>query len=175
MKVNIVSLLDDPVQSLAVDGQISLERLEEAGGWVEFATPVAVHARLSSTGRGILAEGQASAVARLECSRCLASYELPVGALFAVEFRKEAGASPGKESTATEVEIQPLTGNYVELADTVRQSLILALPMKPLCQENCRGLCPECGVDLNQGRCRCPSQGDPRLSALAKLLEKHEK
>ena len=59
----------------------------------------------------------------------------------------------------------------LDLTEAVRQYALLALPMKPLCRQDCAGLCPTCGRNLNQGGCDCPPQGlDPRWSGLSKLL-----
>ena len=61
--------------------------------------------------------------------------------------------------------------HILDLTEAVRQYALLALPMKPLCRQDCAGLCPTCGHNLNQGGCGCPPQGpDPRWSGLNKLL-----
>ncbi|MGH7769034.1 MAG: YceD family protein, partial [Candidatus Binatia bacterium] len=53
----------------------------------------------------------------------------------------------------------------IQLTPLVREQVLLALPTRPLCDENCRGLCPKCGVDLNENSCRCSSsKGDPRMA-----------
>jgi uncharacterized protein len=57
----------------------------------------------------------------------------------------------------------------LELGDVIREALILAAPEYPLCREDCRGLCPRCGAELNEGPCGCRSEADPRWAALDAL------
>jgi uncharacterized protein len=60
--------------------------------------------------------------------------------------------------------------DQIDLSELLREQFYLALPMKPLCRDDCRGLCPECGINLNAGTCTCaPTWEDPRLAALKEL------
>ena len=68
--------------------------------------------------------------------------------------------------------IFPIDQNHqLDLREAIRQNLLLALPMQPLCKETCAGLCPQCGKNLNEGSCNCQPPIDERLSALADLLK----
>jgi uncharacterized protein len=63
--------------------------------------------------------------------------------------------------------------HIIDLSEAVRQYTLLAVPMKPLCEAACAGICPTCGKNLNLGACRCPPpEGDPRWAKLQKLLQK---
>ena len=67
-------------------------------------------------------------------------------------------------------------GDRLDLGEVVREQVLLALPLKPLCREDCRGLCPRCGQNRNLGPCGCPppeEPGDPRLEPLRKLVDKN--
>ena len=70
-------------------------------------------------------------------------------------------------------EIVLLTDGEVDLGDLARTAFILGMDTKTLCSEDCKGLCPGCGVNLNQEPCRCKKQADPRWAALEQLLDKN--
>jgi uncharacterized protein len=113
----------------------------------------------------------------LVCSRCLEAYARPVRAPFDLRYLPQS-ANTGEGER--EVEEDDLTTAYyrdetIDLGDLVREQLYLALPMKPLCREDCRGLCAECGANLNLTTCGCARRWeDPRLAALRALLDERK-
>jgi uncharacterized protein len=86
------------------------------------------------------------------------------------------GTDAGKEElsvTAAEAEVGYYQGEGLLLEDVLREQVLLALPLKAICREECRGLCPHCGQNLNQEQCTCAeSSEDPRWSALKDIREK---
>jgi uncharacterized protein len=103
--------------------------------------------------------------ARLRCSRCLEDFETGIRTGFTVEFRERVEGPEDED-------VQLYSGDYVDLGEQVRQNLILSLPMKPLCKPDCEGLCPQCGKNLNYGRCSCDGGPvDARLAALGEWLK----
>ncbi len=138
-----------------------------------------IHGTVKLTGlRGqVRAVGNVAAQAELVCSRCLAPFvtavESPLDELFRQTIDVVSGhivkEEPGDEPDADAFHIDH--NHILDLTEPVRQTLLVALPMRPLHNEDCRGLCPTCGTDLNVGACDCPSEDlDPRLSALSRLL-----
>jgi len=115
---------------------------------------------------------------RLECGRCLEPFEIPVDSAFELRYVPEIATGPGAEER--EVAEDDLTTAYyrnetLDLGELMHEQFVLALPMKPLCSDACRGLCPSCGTNLNKGTCDCkPAWTDPRLSALEGLLNRKE-
>lgn len=125
-------------------------------------------------GRGYLFAGDLNAVATLLCSRCLESFTLPLDTHFDLTYTAEsrpstAGESRVDDESVTEV---PFDGARIDLGALVDEQVNLALPLKPLCRQDCRGLCPHCGTNLNGQTCGCTETvvADPRLTALKKLL-----
>jgi uncharacterized protein len=109
----------------------------------------------------------------LECSRCLEPFRLALATSFDLRFHPASELSAGHETEVQEHELE--TGYYrddqIDLGDLVREQCYLALPMKPLCRSECRGLCPQCGTNLNTGTCACRSTwDDPRLAPLRALI-----
>ncbi len=115
---------------------------------------------------------------RLEvsCARCLESVGQPVQREFDLLYRPQ-GADAGQDELAVndaESEVGYYTGDGLLLEDVLREQLLLAVPMKTVCREDCKGLCPQCGKNLNLGACSCRRPQDPRWEALKGLKEKLE-
>ena len=114
---------------------------------------------------------------RSECHRCLGSFELPVDTTFTfILSRGEQAPSPGEVEEEDIVTI-PVTGETTfDICPRVREAIILEIPIKLLCREDCRGVCRKCGANLNEGECGCDSGiGDPRWGALRKFLNGENK
>lgn len=117
--------------------------------------------------------GQTGAELELTCSRCLETFRLPVDAPFDLLYLPHAKNTGEGE---IEVEDEDLNTAYyrdeeIDLGQLVREQFYLALPMKPLCRDGCRGLCPECGTNLNMAECRCQRAWvNPRLEGLRSLV-----
>jgi len=112
---------------------------------------------------------------RLEflCARCLEPVTQELAPSFDLRYRPVAAISREEEIELTpeEADVGFYTGEGLFLADVLAEQVHLALPMKALCREDCRGLCAGCGANLNCERCRCgPQAVDPRLAPLAALL-----
>jgi uncharacterized protein len=111
----------------------------------------------------------------LECGRCLEPLEIAVDSPFELRYVPQV-ETPGEPER--EVEEDDLTTAYyqdetLDLAELMHEQFLLALPMKPLCSETCKGLCPECGTNLNKSDCgHKPSWKDARMAALQGLLDR---
>lgn len=160
----------DVVDLIHRPGQMR-ERVIDAvapGGWgnavigVREGEPIHLDVRLESLHDGILASADVSTVARGECVRCLIDVDLPLE----VEIREVFAYS---HDEAFDYEVQ---GTQVDLEPPVRDAVVLALPFQPVCQDDCTGLCPECGVRLldNPGH-EHEAPVDPRWAALSGLAE----
>ena len=128
--------------------------------------------RLTRTDRGILTEGTLRTEIKLTCSRCLGSFGCPITLNIAEEYFPTTDVISGARlSLAEESGCFTIDEHHIiDLAEAIRQYALLAAPMKPLCGEDCAGLCPICGHNLNQGPCNCPPQEtDPRWSRLSIL------
>ena len=123
------------------------------------------------------AAGRVTTRLELECGRCLEPFEIPVDSAF--ELRYVPAATNAGEAER-EVDEDDLTTAYykdetLDLGELMREQFQLALPMKPLCKESCKGLCPQCGTNLNLTTCACaPKWEDSRLAALKGLID-HKK
>lgn len=116
--------------------------------------------------------GVARTELELPCSRCLEGFRLPVNAAFDLRFLP---ATEMAEEGEREIQDEDLDTSYyrdgkIDLNELLREQFYLALPMKPLCRDDCKGLCPQCGTNWNTGTCTCTTKWeDPRLAALKGL------
>jgi uncharacterized protein len=114
---------------------------------------------------------------QLECGRCLEPFQIPVDSAFELRY---VPASTNTGTEETEVAEDDLTTAYytdetLDLGELMHEQFVLALPMKPLCSETCKGLCPTCGTNLNKATCDCkPAWKDPRLAGLKNILSRSE-
>jgi uncharacterized protein len=140
------------------------------------AAPVEVSMDVEKSGADVFrVTGRAATRLELDCSRCVEPFEVPVAAEFELRYvPAEANTGEGER----EVGEDDLTTAFyrdgvLDVIDLLREQFQLALPMKPLCAEACRGLCPHCGANLNRTECGCaPAWDDPRLAPLKGLLNR---
>jgi len=145
----IIDVTDDGNSSL-VQGKVSLMR----------------------TDRGILVKGVLDTEVELTCSRCLSLFHCPLALALEEEYFPTTDVVSGAPLPLPE-EFGSFTideRHELNLTEAIRQCALLAIPMKPLCREDCAGLCPHCGHNLNRGACNClPLEADPRWSGLNRL------
>ncbi len=140
-----------------------------AGGEdVVSVAPVAISGRVERAGKGYLLEGEFEGSAKLRCVRCLAEFEFEFADRLDLHLLPVA-AAPQDEDTRLDrddLEVRFYAEPSVDLAELAAEQFALAVPMKPLCVDDCRGLCPRCGANLNQGACACAPETDDRLAVL---------
>ena len=127
---------------------------------------------LVRTDRGILTEATLHTEVEVTCSRCLSLFDYPLTLSIEEEYFPITDVVSGISlSLPEEPGCFTIDEHHVlDLTEAIRQYALLAIPMKPLCGQDCAGLCPTCGHNLNQGPCDClPQEADPRRSKLNKL------
>ena len=113
----------------------------------------------------------------LPCSRCLEPFRLPIAATFDLRYlpASEASTDVEREVDDEDLETSYYRNDEIDLNELLREQFYLALPMKALCREDCRGLCAQCGTNLNMSTCDCaPVWEDTRLAALKGLGRSRE-
>ena len=162
MRFNLASLLKEPVGSKKrFDIDEAQQRLAE-DLCVDFVRGTVEFTRIT---RGIFGEGQLRSQAQLECARCLESFTQPLDLHLEAQF----GLPPIRPRGETTFPIG--VKGLLDLTQALREHILLDLPMRPLCKLDCRGLCVECGENLNAETCDCVQETiDPRLVGLKDLL-----
>ncbi len=175
MIYNVAQLLKAPVGSLQraeLDDDDDLQLEDET---IQRAGRVSGHVRMHRTNQGIFVDGEAQVPIELQCTRCLRTFTeivpVEIRELYFPTIDVESGfpvPPPAEDDLSF-----PIDHNHViDLREAIRQNLLLALPIKTLCREDCAGLCPQCGKDLNEGPCDCVLEvEDDRFGPLRHLLE----
>jgi uncharacterized protein len=137
--------------------------------------PVALEAKVHKDKTRFRLVGSLTATLQLACSRCVEAFDLPVAASFDVRYL------PQSENTGDEREVEEddlsdafYRDEQIDLGQLIEEQFYLALPMKPLCRDDCKGLCASCGANLNEETCGCQVQWeDPRLAGLKTLVTRN--
>lgn len=127
-----------------------------------------VRCTLEGAGERVRVTGEIQGRAQSHCHRCLTDFARPVEARFALLLQR------GGESDADDVLVVAEAADEVDVGDFVREAVILEEPIRALCRTDCRGLCPQCGQDLNVASCDCVPPPDPRWDALKRLAQEGE-
>lgn len=176
MRINVAGIKLEAGAHKQVDLSVMPQSAEMGGQPVRFEQPFTGVAEIWNAGDRLLVEVELSGEAVLQCSRCLTEYTDPIDLSYEEEFMEgEPGDEVDEESEDLNARaLSFYTGDEIDLSDSLQESILLALPMKPLCDEDCKGLCTTCGANLNEGLCHCGETHDvdPRLSALKELLRR---
>jgi uncharacterized protein len=153
--------------------RIELENLERGGGSFsrEYASgdlrfddqdlslvePVRVSGRIRRRNEEVELHGKLDTKVAVVCGRCLKSVELPIAVDFSERFTPAVAWKNEEqhELQSEELDLAVFDGEGIELDDLVREEIVLAMPGHTLCREDCQGLCPNCGTDLNETSCEC--------------------
>lgn len=168
--------------------RIEVDRLEELGGKfsqvyevdslplededIRLTEPAEVRGRIRRSGKEVELRGELHAKIKSVCSRCLKPVELPIHAEFAERFVPAVSwrAEVQHELREEDLNLAVFDGEAIELNDLVREEILLAMPAQVLCRDDCKGLCPICGVDRNTDSCQCERAGaDSRWQKLREL------
>lgn len=164
MRLDLRSIIHVPGASVPFSFSLDLSK-EDFFGERPVAEPVRVTGSVTNTAGLLVLEGQAESVLDYVCDRCMAPFrrEKAVGLSYLL-----AETLEGEDDD----ELILLEDGEVDVGELAYTAFILDMDTKHLCSEDCKGLCPGCGVDLNREACRCKKQPDPRWAALQQLLDK---
>jgi uncharacterized protein len=151
-------------------------QFEARGNQFRIVAPVDLRLKIHKDKERFRLVGTLSTVLELACSRCLEPFPLPVDAQFDLRY------SPHSENTGGEREVEEddlaeafYRDDVIDLGQLMEEQFYLALPMKPLCQADCKGLCTNCGTNLNVAACDCQVRWeDPRLAVLKALIDRNK-
>ncbi|HEY0724848.1 MAG TPA: DUF177 domain-containing protein [Pyrinomonadaceae bacterium] len=140
---------------------------------ISLSGPATVSGKIWQAGNEVFVNGHVETRAQVECDRCLQPVEIPVSTDFALEYvtGSEYEAARAVELTEAEMSIAVFDGEAIDIDEIVKEQVVLTVPTRMLCREDCKGICPECGADRNSGECSCSTNEiDPRWAALKKLI-----
>jgi uncharacterized protein len=146
LRLEVGDALKNPGQSYPFEGELTIDRMDVLGDPVSFRD-VRVKGRFIGTGDSVAVEAKVASVAVSRCALCLKEMSVPIDAAFQASYKREIASG--------DPDPYPLSGHTIELDEAVREALLLELPIRFLCKPDCKGLCPVCGENLNDGRCTC--------------------
>lgn len=163
MRLDLRDIIHIPDAKKTFQLQVDLSDLDFYGRR-PITQPVQAEGSVTNHAGALVLEGTARSVLDLACDRCGKPFSrekvVPLDSLVAHELEDDEND-----------EIFLLDGNELDLDEVVTTTYVLAMDTKNLCSDDCKGLCAKCGVNLNEGICRCKPEVDPRLAALAQLLD----
>lgn len=132
-----------------------------------FLKPVRAEVQVRKLGEEIFIKGKISSCLSFVCSRCLRPYELPINSKFDLVYLPDELGIPKEQIDQEDRGISFCFSRMIDLKEVILEQLNLTFPFKPLCSEDCPGICPVCGKVIREGKCSClADESDPRLEKL---------
>ena len=178
LQFNVAGLLTGPKGGTrSYELYIPISELDQLDEGFDVVAPFQGTARFLWTNDRILVLATGKTTVAMECSRCLEPFTQEVEVHIEEAFVPTVDMASGLPIERDESDVAVLIDEHhiLDLSEILRQSILLALPLMPVCSPDCRGLCPVCGANLNHETCSCTVENvDPRWSALRILLEESE-
>lgn len=167
MKINLSQIRQSIGTSCSFELEEQLSPVELPGEILAFRGPVKAKLTAVNTGRLIHIQGELQAEVELICGRCLDPFLHQARVSFDENYCQAAET----QDTEAGEEFKVFEGDILDITSEVVETVIVGLPMKPVCDVDCQGFCPHCGQDLKAAKCLCQEDKvDPRLEILKKLL-----
>jgi uncharacterized protein len=163
LKIRVEDIKEKPICLSAEEPVSDYPSLTDlsGSGECEFTAPVKINLTALRECDHIRVVANVSTRVRLHCSRCLEEYERNIDTEFTLFCDKKSGVPLDNETELKEKDLLSIfyEGDFIDFASEIEEQLIMEIPYKPLCREECKGLCGKCGSNLNDGDCGCGPQG----------------
>lgn len=166
--VDIAAIADEHGAVMEVDGELAVDDIVLGTERYVLEAPATFDVTIADTGTAYVATGKAHAVTKAECSRCTCEFDMDIDGDIDAYFITPAHADevPEEQDSALVVD------GKIDLEPFVVTALAVAIPLAPLHDEECKGICPDCGADLNEGECDCaPAAKESPFGTLGGLLD----
>jgi len=147
-------------------------QLDLADERVSLCGPTAVSGKIRKVGAELIVSGRLETCAQVDCDRCLQPIQLPISSDFSLEYISDSDYEMSHTPELTEdlMGVSVFDGESIDIDEVVKEQLLLSIPSRVLCREECMGFCEKCGADKNAGDCGCVEKEiDPRWAALKEL------
>ena len=170
MRIELSNLENDKGEFSQVYTPAELNLLDER---VTLCGPAAIKGSIRKLGLEVLVKGRVESCAQVDCDRCLRPIKLPVDSEFSLEYITDTDYESAQTAELTEelMTVSVFDGETIDVDEIAREQILLAVPTRALCREDCKGFCEKCGADKNAGDCGCAEkETDPRWAALKDLM-----
>lgn len=159
MKIRVADITEKPKTIEAVDAFSRYPVLVKAqeSGECKFSSPISIALSIGREYDHIRLHGVISTSVKLTCSRCLVEYPADIASRFTIFYTRSVESQPEDEVELGEEDLISVSysGDEIDFTDEIAEQVLLEIPYKPLCSEECKGLCFSCGTDLNNAVCSC--------------------
>ncbi len=163
MIIDLSRLINKKVTKELIDSKFTLQNIYYGNECIEFNTPVECIGEITLVGNIIFLDVNVKTELNIPCSRCFEKFSYPID----IEIHEKFSLNPGSEDD----EVIFIEGEKIDLSDIIESNIIPSLPIKKLCNEDCKGLCQVCGANLNFNQCNCKKdETDPRMDKLKDLF-----
>jgi len=170
MQVSLRELNRIGAETLVLNETVELEGLEREVRQLVRFEPLRVQVAVSRNDHRYHVKGELETTATVVCSKCLTQFDVPLH----TEWEAWLTEHPAYAEETEEREVQLIESDPVDLTPYIREAMLFTLPFVPVCREDCKGLCPKCGVNRNEVTCTCDTERiDPRLAALQDWFNHH--
>lgn len=167
MTIDVSTILKELGGKIAVDGDVAMSDTDFLGEMYHFIEPLKVQGTVSNNGKSLILKAQCKGLMTTQCSRCMKEIEVPV----CFEIDENLVQDDGEVSEDDDVVL--FEEPQIDIDDIAANNFLMNVEGKYLCKEDCKGLCQQCGADLNEGECNCSQDNiDPRWAALVDIMKK---
>lgn len=166
MKIDVSDFLKKKSAHKTIDFDVDLKGFDYDYEYIKIIEPVQFRGQLDMLGDFLELQGKITGTIELTCSRCLVKYPSELN----IEVDEKFSNDP--EAVDEDEDIIFIDSDTLDITEIVLSNIILSLPIKRLCKEACKGICPQCGTDLNNSSCNCVNEEvDPRLAKLKNFFD----
>lgn len=167
MKIDLTKIINGSNYKIDLDEKLDVKEFNSKKNNITFNKPVEIKGGIYNTDDGMFLDAKVIYEYKDKCDRCLKEITVDGDTHINSEIKLHDNKNEENEVIIAEKD------KTVDLYKPVISSILLSMPMKTLCDENCSGICPKCGMDLNNGQCDCEDDNiDPRLAKLKELMDK---
>lgn len=167
MTIDVSAILKELGGRINIQGDINMPDADFLGERYHFDRPLEIEGSISNNGQSLILSAQCSGSMLTQCARCLKDITVPVK--FTVD--ENLAQNDGQLSEDTDVIL--FEDTVIDIDDIIANNFLMNISGKYLCSDDCKGLCPKCGANLNEGSCGCSDDEiDPRWAALVDIMEK---
>ncbi len=169
MLVDLSPIIKVTGAKIKLDGNVGFNDAEFLGETYRFNEPLRVTGEIYNNGQSLTLSARARGIMQTECARCLKPIDVDV------DFDIHELLSRAEDGAREDEDVILFYGHEIELDEIVADNFLMNISGRYLCKEDCKGICPKCGHDLNEGDCGCDREYiDPRWQALADILNQRE-
>lgn len=169
MIVDLSGVLKETGNKLDINGQLDLDDVKYLGEDFHFVSAPQITGSVFNNGKSLVLKAKVKLTLGVKCARCMKDIERDLS------FDLEEALIRQEEQSDPDVDAVIFTGHEIDISEIVQTGFFMNVPGKFLCSEDCKGLCPECGHNLNDGDCHCGDEViDPRWESLKKIMDSDE-